>query len=175
MSSDDTEPKQAGRFQKGQSGNPTGRPRGARNSATLAAEVLLDGEAERLTRKCVEMALGGDPVALRLCMERILPARKDRPLSFALPTITSARDAADISAAVLDAVSNGAITLSEAAEFAKLIDGYVKAYQAAEIDDRAKPMEQLTTEELMRIAAGGRDRLDHRTSKLLLGSGPTAR
>jgi beta-lactamase class A len=101
-------------------------------------------------------------------MERILPARKDRPVSFALPPITSARDAADISAAVMDAVSNGAISLNEAAEFAKLIDVYVKAYQVAELDDRAKPVEQLTTAELMRIAAGGRDSLDRPASKLLL-------
>ena len=36
----------AGRlFQKGQSGNPAGRRPGCRNRATLAAEVLLEGEA----------------------------------------------------------------------------------------------------------------------------------
>jgi len=158
----------AGQFQKGQSGNPSGRPRGARNSATLAAEALLDGETEALTRKAIEMAKAGDTVALRLCLERILPARKDRPVSFALPPITSARDAADVSSAVMEAVSNGDITLSEAAEMAKLIDGYVKAYQVAELEDRAKPVERLTTEELMRIAAGGRDEPERRATKLLL-------
>jgi hypothetical protein len=60
MSPDNTGQIQAGRFQKGQSGNPYGRPRGARNSATVVAEALLDGEAEALTRKAIEMALGGD-------------------------------------------------------------------------------------------------------------------
>src|SRR5262245_48885575 len=133
MSSDDTGQKQAGRYQKGRSGNPAGRPRGSRNAATLAAEALLDGEAVALTRKAIEMALGGDTVALRICMERLLPARKDRSLSFALPPITSARDAADISAAVTAAVSNGEISLSEAADVGRLIDTYVKAYRAAEI------------------------------------------
>jgi hypothetical protein len=43
-------------FQPGQSGNPAGKPNGARHAATLAAEALLDGEAEALTRKCVELA-----------------------------------------------------------------------------------------------------------------------
>jgi hypothetical protein len=84
------------------------------------------------------MALGGDTIALRLCLDRIYPARRDRPVKFALPPITSARDAADISAAVAVAVSNGDLTLSEAAEFAKLIDSYVKAYQVAELEDRAE-------------------------------------
>ena len=67
----DTVKKQGSRFQKGRSGNPNGRPKGSRNAATLACEALLDGEAEALTRKAIEMALGGDTVALRLCLERI--------------------------------------------------------------------------------------------------------
>jgi hypothetical protein len=87
-----TDTKQGARFRKGQSGNPSGRPRGARNKATLAVEALLDGEAEVLTRRAIERAKEGDSVALRLCLERILPPRKDRPVSFALPKIESAAD-----------------------------------------------------------------------------------
>jgi hypothetical protein len=60
-----------GRFEKGRSGNPAGRPRGSVNSATRAAALLLDGEAEALMRKAVEAALAGDPAALRLCLDRI--------------------------------------------------------------------------------------------------------
>jgi hypothetical protein len=65
-------------------------------------------------------------------------------------------------------VSNGAINLGEAAEVAKLVDAYLKAYQVAELDDRAKPVEQLTTAELLRIAAGGLVDPDERASRLLL-------
>jgi hypothetical protein len=121
----------------------------------LACEALLDGQATALTQKAVEMALGGDVVALRLCIERILPARKDRPVTFALPPITSARDATDISAAVVAAVSNGDLTLSEAAEVAKLIDSYVRAHQVAELENRIAPLEQLSDAELMRIIRNG--------------------
>ena len=67
-------------------GNP-GRPKGSRNKATLAAEALLDGEAETLTRKAIDLANAGDTTALRMCIERILPARKDRPVSITLPPI----------------------------------------------------------------------------------------
>jgi Family of unknown function (DUF5681) len=45
-------------FQPGQSGNPSGRPKGARNKATLAVEALLENEAEALTRKVIDLALG---------------------------------------------------------------------------------------------------------------------
>jgi hypothetical protein len=44
----------------------------------MAMEELLDGEGETLTRKAIELAKGGDIQALRLCMERLLPPRRDR-------------------------------------------------------------------------------------------------
>jgi hypothetical protein len=70
-------------------GNP-GKPKGARHRTTLAAEALLDGEAEALARKAVELALAGDTLALRLCLDRILPPRRDRPIAFRLPPVGSA-------------------------------------------------------------------------------------
>ena len=155
MSLANTRRKQAGGFQKGQSGNPRGRPMGSRNNATLACEALLEGQAEALTQKAVDMALAGDVTALKLCTERICPVRRDRPVRFKLPAVTSARDAADISAAVMVAVSNGDLTLSEASEIGKLIDSYVKAYQVAELDDRTARVDQLSDEELMRIIRKG--------------------
>jgi hypothetical protein len=42
-----------GHWPKGVSGNPLGRPRGARNRTTVASEALLEGEAETLTRKAI--------------------------------------------------------------------------------------------------------------------------
>ena len=155
MTPENTGQEQAGRFRKGQSGNPSGRPKGARNAATLACEALLDGQAEALTQKAIQMALDGDAVALRLCLDRIFPPRKDRPVTFTLPPITSARDAADLMAAVTKAVATGNITPSEATEIAKVIDAYVKAYQTAELDERVALVHQLSDAELMRIAMSG--------------------
>jgi len=121
----------------------------------LAAEALLEGEAEKLTRKCIELAMDGDTVALRLCLERIFPARKDRPVTFPLPPITSPRDAADIAAAVAQAAAAGHLTPSEAAEIGKVIDVYVRAYQTAELNDRVARVEELSDEELTRIIRNG--------------------
>jgi hypothetical protein len=90
-------------------GNP-GKPRGARHKATQAALALLDGHAEALTRKAVDMALAGDVAALRMCLDRVAPVRKDAPVTFALPAMTCARDAAQAAGAVLGAVSEGELT-----------------------------------------------------------------
>jgi hypothetical protein len=65
----------------------------------------------------------------------LYPARKDRPVAFALPPITGARDAADLMAAVTNAVATGHITPSEATEIGKVIDAYVRAYQTAEPEE----------------------------------------
>jgi hypothetical protein len=127
MHTENTRQIQRGRpFQPGRSGNPGGRPKGARNRATIAAETLLEGEAQALTRKAVELAKGGDTMALKLCLERILPPRKDRLVSFELPPIVSADDAAKAVGAVLDAVAAGQITPSEAVTVAGLIDAKVR-------------------------------------------------
>ena len=90
-------------------GNP-GRPKGARYKITRAVEELLDGEGEAITRKAVQMALDGDTTALRLCLERIAPRRKDTPVQFDLPPIQGAEDASQAAQAVLAAVSAGGLT-----------------------------------------------------------------
>src|SRR5439155_15586125 len=99
-------------FPKGRSGNPAGRRLGSRNQSTMVARTLLTGEAEALTRKAVELALTGDPTALRLCLERILP--RDRAVEFALPPIRSAADVAGAMGAVTAALASGIITPGEA-------------------------------------------------------------
>ncbi len=107
---------------KGVSGNPAGKPKGARNRSTLAAEALLDGEAEKLTRKAIDMALAGDVVALKLCMERILPPRKDRLVQFDMPSLESAPDAQGALPALIRAVSEGRITPNEAGTILELVE-----------------------------------------------------
>jgi uncharacterized protein DUF5681 len=127
-------------FKPGQSGNPTGRPKGARNATTLAVEALLDGEGEALTRKAIDLAKSGDMQALKLCMDRIVPPRRDRPLAFALPPIASPGDAATAMGALLKATADGELTPLEAGEVAKLVDTYIRT---VETNDLTKRIEQL--------------------------------
>jgi hypothetical protein len=74
-------------FQKGQSGNPTGRPRGALNRATVLAQTLLSERAESIAGKVIELAERGDMTALRVCMDRLVPVIKHQPIAVELPPI----------------------------------------------------------------------------------------
>ncbi|WP_407530124.1 DUF5681 domain-containing protein [Methylobacterium oryzisoli] len=128
-------------FEKGRSGNPGGRPKGSRSKATLALEAIFQGEAEEISRKAIELAKSGDTVALRLCLERLLPPRKDRPVPFALPPIETTADLTKATAALLEAVANGELTPSEAAELGKLVDAHVRAIEVTDLHDRLTRLE----------------------------------
>ena len=129
-------------FKTGQSGNPDGRPKGARNRATIAAEQLLDGEAAALTRKAIDLAKQGDTTALRLCIERILPARKDRPISFPIPRIETVADSVKAAATIVSAVADGELTPMEAAELSKVVDGFTRAVETVDLAARLTQLEQ---------------------------------
>ena len=121
-------------FEPGQSGNPSGRPKGARNKTTIAVEALLDNEAEALTRKAIELALAGNIPAIRLCFERLLPPRRDRGVAFDLPKIESAADAVAASGAVLESCSAGTLSPSEAAEVMRSIETHLRAIELRQIE-----------------------------------------
>ena len=108
-----TATKQRQGFQPGKSGNPKGRPHGSRNRASLAVEALLNGEAEALSRRAVELALAGDIAALRLCFDRICPPRRSRPVKIELPEVNTAADLAAGQSAVIGAVSRGDLSPDE--------------------------------------------------------------
>jgi hypothetical protein len=145
MASKETD-KNPTRFKPGKSGNPAGKPKGTRNATTLALEALLDGQATALTQKAIDLALTGDMAALRLCLDRILPPRKDRPVTFTLPPIANAQDAAATVSAVLAAVAAGEITPADAGEISKLIEAYVKAFETAELAERLERLERMTSQ-----------------------------
>ena len=139
---DNTAKKQRGKpFAKGVSGNPAGRPPGLRNKATMAAQRLLDGEAEALTRKAVELALQGNMAALRLCLERICPPRKEWPLSVKLPAIADAADLPRLTAAIMAAVGKGELEPGQAAALASLVSIHGKALEFTELEKRISALE----------------------------------
>lgn len=133
---------ETGRFTPGKSGNPAGRPKGRKNRATVICQALLEDEAERIARSVVDKALAGDPACLRLCLERLLPPLKERPISLPLPSIAAATDVPGAISAVLAAVGKGDLLPSEGTELARLVDTYRKAVEIEDLHNRVLTLER---------------------------------
>jgi hypothetical protein len=104
-------------------------------------DALLDGDAETILRKTIELAKGGDGPALKACLDRLLPVTRDRCVSFNVPRIAKVEDLPKASAALIAAVADGEITPSEASDVAKLVDIHVRALEATIQNQRLEELE----------------------------------
>ena len=129
-------------FAKGVSGNPAGRPKGSRNRTTRAALDLLDGDAERLTRRLIALAMNGDSTALKLCFDRIIPPVKDRRLNLDLPSVKTSTGLVAALDCVLGAVASGDLTLSEAQQLTSILEVQRRTLETEELDSRIKCLEE---------------------------------
>ena len=133
----------SGRWRKGQSGNPRGTPRGSRHWASRMAEALIDGEGEEIVRVTIQKALAGEDAALKICMDRLLPPRKDRPVRFDLPRIVDAVGLLQAHADVLRATADGEITLAEAEEISGLLNGHRNLFELVTLAKKIAEIERM--------------------------------
>ena len=122
---ENTGPNLGNRFRKGQSGNPAGKPKGARHKTTLLAERLMQDDVEKIVNAVLTAARNGDMMAAKIILDRIAPVRRSN--SFDLPRIECRTDRLAARVAVLDAVANGDLTPGEAADIFNLIDRVARA------------------------------------------------
>ena len=130
------------RFQPGQSGNPSGKPRGTRHRITIAVEALLEGQHEALTQKAIEKALSGDTIALRLCLDRIAPARRDAAIKMDLPQVRTAADAVEAGTIVMEALANGDATPDEAARVMAILSAQKQLIETCDLEARIVELER---------------------------------
>ncbi len=131
-----------GRFRKGTSGNPAGRKKGSKNRMTMAAEHLLEGEAQKLTRRAIDLALAGDVTALKLCLERLIPRRHERSVTFPLPRVATPKDASAALARIMEGVSSGELAAGEARSLAHLVGVVVASHEAVDVERRLTMLEE---------------------------------
>jgi Family of unknown function (DUF5681) len=129
-------------FQPGQSGNPAGRPRGARGKAAVLAERMFEGEAEAIIRAAIDSAKAGEMAAVRICLDRLAPRQRHRVVPFELPPLHSAASALSALADIAAAVSRGDLTPAEADSVSKLLDRYVRTLEATEFEQRVAKLER---------------------------------
>ncbi len=123
-------------------GNP-GRPKGSLNKTTVAVQSLLDGQAQALTQKAIGLALEGDMMAIRICLDRIIPIRKSRPININLPDTKNASGVAEAQAAVVQAVGAGLIVPDEGQVLSSILEARRKSIETADHEARLNKLEEL--------------------------------
>ena len=130
------------RWKKGQSGNPKGRPAGSRNKASLAVENLFLDEQERLSRRCIKLAMRGNVQALKLALERICPPRKDLPIKVNLPKVKTVEDSTKLTSALLEKVTSGELTPSQGELLSRLAEKHIRTLQLNDLEFRLQQLEE---------------------------------
>ncbi len=130
------------RFKAGFSGNPQGKTKGTRNRVTKAAQILLDGEGEGLTRKAIELALDGNMAALRSCLERILPPSRERPVLVDLPDTSNAEGISLAAEEILQCVAKGDLLPGEGTILSNLVEKKRSALETLEFEQRLTALEE---------------------------------
>jgi hypothetical protein len=129
------------RYAKGQSGNPAGKPKGARNRSTLMAERLFADEIESICKKVIEKAKAGDIQAAKIILDRLLPPRKDVPIQIDLPNMDTSSDLLKAMGCITNAVGVGYISPSEGEALARIVETYAKTLELSEFERRLALLE----------------------------------
>lgn len=129
-------------FKKGQSGNPKGKPKGARHRASLMAEMLFESEIEEVCQCVIGQAKEGNMQAARIILDRLLPPKKDRPINLKLPMISNATDALEASKLICHAVCNGEITPLEGESLSKIVEIQAKNIDLFNFGNRLEAIEK---------------------------------
>jgi Family of unknown function (DUF5681) len=134
--------KQRGRpFQRGVSGNPSGKPKGARHRTTIVAEKLMGEECDAIVQAVIEKAKAGDMVAAKIVLDRIVPIRKGAVVQLDLPEVKTSKGVAAALAALVHAMASGDVTPDEASTISSVLEIRRRAIETQEIDERLKKLE----------------------------------
>lgn len=157
-----------GHFKKGTSGNSAGRPAGSRNKATVACELMLDGKSELLTAKLLDMALEGNIHAMRMCLDRSLPIRRERCINLELRPVTSLQDLPILYQDITTGIAEGRITPSEGQCVSNILASHAQAMELVNRDRRIEePESQIPEMEAYRreVTAAAQGRIREATEK----------
>lgn len=128
-------------FVKGQSGNPKGKPKGIRHTATQITYALLEGNLQEVLEAVMERAKNGDMTACRMILDKVLPNTKDRPITIKLPPISDLNGVGIAQAEILQAVATGDITPNEGERMAAIIEARRRSIETIDLEARISQLE----------------------------------
>jgi hypothetical protein len=103
---------------------------------------LLAQNAEKLMERCIQGALDGDALMMKLCVERIYPARRGGLTTFELPALDTAAGVGKALEALLTACSKGQLTPDEVATLAKTLEAKSENLRVGELEARLVALER---------------------------------
>ena len=122
-------------------GNP-GRPPGSKNKITQVVEQLVEGQAEQLVQKVLDLAQAGDVSCLRMMLDRLWPPRKGQPVNVVMPPINTSQDVFPAIASIWTAIREGRLTPDEASALSIVIDRSIQAIELHDIAKRIAALEE---------------------------------
>jgi hypothetical protein len=108
----------------------------------MLVESLLEQEAEPLTLKLIERAKEGEMPAMRLCMERLMPVRKDRSVDISLPPSETMQQIFVAIGQVFAAITQGDITPAEGESLTNVLLAQKEAIVKADLERRIEELER---------------------------------
>ena len=126
------------KFQAGQSGNPSGKPVGAKDKRTALRE-LLNPHAPALVEKAVQKALEGDTSALKLCLDRCIAPLRSTTGSVA---IESGGSLPERGQKTLDAIYTGEIDALTGSALLGALADQAKLVEMTEFEERLRKLEE---------------------------------
>jgi hypothetical protein len=113
-------------FQRGQSGNPAGRPKGSKNKIRFDPYDVLGPLLDDAVKVIADAVRAGDLAAARLVLDKLIanPKPADRG-GVSLPELATAR-LEDIPTLLVRAVGEGRLGLDEAAQLAALVTAHAR-------------------------------------------------
>jgi hypothetical protein len=134
--------KASGQFERGQSGNPNGRPAGSRNLTYRHLHELMMAKGQQVVTAVLTAAIAGDSTAMKLVVDRVLPRRVCSPISdVAIPPLRTAADASRALGEIVGAALDGRIGAADAAALAQVVEVFRKTVEIVDHERRIVELE----------------------------------
>lgn len=130
-------------FKPGTSGNPQGKPAGTRSKSTQLLLKLMDDDAPAIARVVINSAKGGDLMAAKIILDRLIPPAKERPVNVDLPDTSTSEGVSAAQSAILQAVASGDLLPGEASTLSAIVEAKRRAIETQEMSDRITALENL--------------------------------
>ena len=126
-------------FKKGQSGNPTGRKRGAGPTGRL--RKAIDEKSDELLQVVIDQALSGDSTAAMALLSKVLPNLKasSEPVQFKLDTSGGLSQTGE---SIVQGIAKGDVPLDSGTQILTSLASLAKLQEIDDITKRIDALEQ---------------------------------